>query len=138
MNVDPVYHTQLLELRSMKDFAAICQFMNMFHPAFALEDFETEVNLILRLQLLSVPTWHHDCAPSLAVDPPAVMLERNTIVATNSTPDPFFKTHLQSPDQLHSGRTAFENALTNCDSWLSLAIRILSKHWLIQVHRHML
>ncbi|KAG0239693.1 hypothetical protein BGX31_002544 [Mortierella sp. GBA43] len=42
MNVDPVYHTMLLELRSMKDFAAICQFINMFHPAFALDDFETE------------------------------------------------------------------------------------------------
>ncbi|KAF9197076.1 hypothetical protein BGZ50_000026 [Haplosporangium sp. Z 11] len=42
MNVDPRYHTRLLELRSMKDFAAICQFLHMFHPAFALEDFETE------------------------------------------------------------------------------------------------
>ncbi|KAF9996503.1 hypothetical protein BGZ79_009755 [Entomortierella chlamydospora] len=42
MNVDPIYHTKLLELRSMKDFAAICQFLHMFHPAFALDDFETE------------------------------------------------------------------------------------------------
>ncbi|KAF8941584.1 hypothetical protein EDD21DRAFT_138530 [Dissophora ornata] len=42
MNVDPEYHTKLLELRSMKDFAAICQFMHSFHTAFALEDFETE------------------------------------------------------------------------------------------------
>ncbi|KAF9433136.1 hypothetical protein BGZ76_009836 [Entomortierella beljakovae] len=42
MNLDPIYHTKLLELRSMKDFAAICQFLHMFHPAFALEDFETE------------------------------------------------------------------------------------------------
>ncbi|KAG0206086.1 hypothetical protein BGX28_002445 [Mortierella sp. GBA30] len=42
MNIDPVYHTKLLELRSMKDFAAICQFLHMFHPAFALDDFETE------------------------------------------------------------------------------------------------
>ncbi|KAG0288494.1 hypothetical protein BGZ98_004249, partial [Dissophora globulifera] len=32
----------LLELRSLKDFAAICQFMHLFHPAFALDDFETE------------------------------------------------------------------------------------------------
>ncbi|KAF9080922.1 hypothetical protein BGX23_001509 [Mortierella sp. AD031] len=42
MNVDPLYHAKLLELRSLKDFAAICQFLHMFHPAFALEDFETE------------------------------------------------------------------------------------------------
>ncbi|KAF9986531.1 hypothetical protein BGZ75_001708 [Mortierella antarctica] len=42
MNVDPIYHTKLLELRSMKDFAAICQFLHLFHPAFALDDFETE------------------------------------------------------------------------------------------------
>ncbi|KAF9116445.1 hypothetical protein BGX27_002477 [Mortierella sp. AM989] len=42
MNVDPIYHTKLLELRSMKEFAAICQFLHMFHPAFALDDFETE------------------------------------------------------------------------------------------------
>ncbi|KAG0364039.1 hypothetical protein BGZ54_007899 [Gamsiella multidivaricata] len=42
MNVDPIHHTKLLELRSMKDFAAVCQFMHMFHPAFALNDFETE------------------------------------------------------------------------------------------------
>ena len=28
----------------MKDFAAICQFLHFFHPAFALEDFDTEVN----------------------------------------------------------------------------------------------
>ena len=43
MNVDPIYHTKLLELLSMKDFAAICQFLHLFHPAFALDDFETEV-----------------------------------------------------------------------------------------------
>ncbi|GJJ69678.1 hypothetical protein EMPS_02026 [Entomortierella parvispora] len=42
MNVNPLYHTKLLELRSMKDFAAICQFLHFFHPAFALEDFDTE------------------------------------------------------------------------------------------------
>ncbi|KAF9300608.1 hypothetical protein BGZ74_007691 [Mortierella antarctica] len=42
MNIDPIHHAKLLELRSMKDFAAICQFLHMFHPAFALDDFETE------------------------------------------------------------------------------------------------
>ncbi|KAG0339869.1 hypothetical protein BG004_006636 [Podila humilis] len=42
MNIDPIHHHKLLELRSMKDFAAICQFLHMFHPVFALEDFETE------------------------------------------------------------------------------------------------
>ncbi|KAG0098008.1 hypothetical protein BGZ93_001390 [Podila epicladia] len=42
MNIDPLHHDKLLELRSMKDFAAICQFLHMFHPAFALDDFETE------------------------------------------------------------------------------------------------
>lgn len=43
MNVDPEYHAKLLELRSLKDFAAVCQFIHMFHPAFALDDFDTEV-----------------------------------------------------------------------------------------------
>ncbi|KAI1311556.1 hypothetical protein EDD11_003438 [Mortierella claussenii] len=42
MNVDPIYHAKVLELRSMKDFAAVCQFLHMFHPAFALDDFDTE------------------------------------------------------------------------------------------------
>ncbi|KAF9934992.1 hypothetical protein FBU30_009415 [Linnemannia zychae] len=42
MNVDPLYHAKLLELRSLKEFAAVCQFLHMFHPAFALDDFETE------------------------------------------------------------------------------------------------
>lgn len=42
MNVDPEYHAKLLELRSLKDFAAVCQFIHMFHPAFALDDFDTE------------------------------------------------------------------------------------------------
>jgi len=44
MNIDPIHHDKLLELRTMKDFAAICQFLHMFHPAFALDDFETEVH----------------------------------------------------------------------------------------------
>lgn len=44
MNIDPIHHDKLLELRTMKDFAAICQFLHMFHPAFALNDFETEVH----------------------------------------------------------------------------------------------
>ncbi|KAG0051855.1 hypothetical protein BGZ83_003256 [Gryganskiella cystojenkinii] len=43
MNVDPDIHLRLLELRSMKDFAAICQFLHFFHGVFAMEDFETEV-----------------------------------------------------------------------------------------------
>ncbi|KAF9426364.1 hypothetical protein BGZ94_006626 [Podila epigama] len=42
MNIDPIHHDKLLALRGMKDFAAICQFMHMFHEAFALDDFETE------------------------------------------------------------------------------------------------
>jgi hypothetical protein len=52
MNVDPQYHAKLLELRSLKEFAAVCQFLHMFHPAFALEDFETEVLYLGRNQPL--------------------------------------------------------------------------------------
>ncbi|KAF9911033.1 hypothetical protein EC991_004905 [Linnemannia zychae] len=52
MNVDPLYHAKLLELRSLKEFAAVCQFLHMFHPAFALEDFETEVTQLVRSQHL--------------------------------------------------------------------------------------
>lgn len=70
----------------MKDFAAICQFMNMFHPAFALDDFETEVNLILPPRLLSIPTWHRSCAPSLAVDRPEVMLQWNKRIKRSLPP----------------------------------------------------
>ena len=65
MNVDPEYHTKLLELRSMKDFAAICQFMHLFHPAFALEDFETEVMPSADLRYHSLGLFHQSIAPML-------------------------------------------------------------------------
>jgi len=81
----------------MKDFAAICQFMHMFHPAFALEDFETEVTSSTSPQPSSftlsavASLFFH----SRSAQGSLFFLQRrigSMVVATNSTPPDLLKT----------------------------------------------